>query len=147
MMSDKEKNTNNQQQGKSFSLGWEDVMFAVMVFFVLEVLGFTVIEPETRKSTGVVRMVGDKELYVQDLKDTTRYNIFEYRKGMTVDKRNAFPYVATGDTLKYVMPNDNTGSFELVRKVNGERLNEFTKARHQIAESARIRNTINQKTK
>ena len=147
-MSNKEKNTNKQQQGKSFSLGWEDAMFAVMVLFVLEVLGFTVIEPEIKKSTGVVRARNAKELYVQDLKDTARYNIFEYRQGMYIDKRNAFPYVATGDTLKYVIPNDNnTGSFELVRKVNGERLNKFAKHRRQIAESAKIRNMINQRTK
>lgn len=146
MMSNKEKNTNKQQQGKSFSLGWEDVMFAVMVFIVLEVL-YIVIEPEIKKSTGVVRARNDKELYVQDLKDTARYNIFEYRKGMNIDERNAFPYVATGDTLKYVIPNDNTGSFALVRRVNGKRLIEFTKHRHQIAESARIINMINQRTK
>ncbi|MDW2995328.1 MAG: hypothetical protein R8N24_04905 [Alphaproteobacteria bacterium] len=85
---------------------------------------------------------------MQDLKDTARYNIFEYRKGMNIDKMNAFPYVATGDTLKYVVPNDdNTGSFALVRRVNGERLNKFAENHRQIAESARIRNMINHKTK
>ena len=47
----------------------------------------------------------------------------------------------------YIIPNDNTGSFALVRRVNGKRLNKFAKNHHQIAESARIRNMINQKTK
>ena len=136
-MSNKEKNTNKEI----------DLLVAAMVFMTLVIM-LCLVQPVKRTSTGVVRARNDKELYVQDLKDTARYNIFEYRKGMNIDKRNAFPYVATGDTLKYVIPNDNnTGSFALVRRVNGKRLNKFAENRHQIAESARIINMINQKTK
>lgn len=147
-MNDKEKNTmkNNQQQGSGLQLTGIDIVVAVMVCAIVGIT-LAAVEPVDRISTGVVRARNDKELYVQDLKDTARYNIFEYRKGMNIDKRNAFPYVATGDTLKYVIPNDNTGSFALVRRVNGKRLNKFAKNHHQIAESARIRNMINQKTK
>lgn len=145
-MSDKEKNTNRQQQTSGLQLTEIDIAVAVMVCAIVGIV-LAAVEPVDRISTGVVRARNDKELYVQDLKDTARYNIFEYRKGMNIDKRNAFPYVAVGDTLKYVIPNDNTGSFALVRRVNGKRLNKFAKNHHQIAESARIRNMINQKTK
>ena len=146
-MSDKEKNTNNQQQTSVIHPAVLYVSYGVVICCFLLIVWTVIIEPETRKSTGVVRATNDNELYVQDLKDTARYSILDNRPVMSIDKRNAFPYVAVGDTLKYVVPNDNTGSFALVRRVNGKRLNKFAKHRHQIAESARIRNMINQKTK
>lgn len=146
-MSDKEKNTNNQQQTSVIHPAVLYVSYGIVICCFLLIVWTVIIEPETRKSTGVVRATNDNELYVQDLKDTARYSILDNRPVMSIDKRNAFPYVAVGDTLKYVVPNDNTGSFALVRRVNGKRLNKFAKHRHQIAESARIRNMINQKTK
>lgn len=146
-MSDKDKNTNNQQQTSVVHPAVLYVMSGLVICSFLLIVWTIIIEPETRKSTGVVRATNDNELYVQDLKDTARYTILDNRPVMNIDKRNAFPYVAVGDTLKYIVPNDNTGSFALVRRVNGKRLNKFAKHHHQIAESARIRNMINQKTK
>ncbi|MBR2510582.1 MAG: hypothetical protein IKB59_00250 [Alphaproteobacteria bacterium] len=147
MMSDKEKNTNNQQQTSVVHPAVLYVMSGLVICSFLLIVWTVIIEPETRKSTGVVRATNDNELYVQDLKDTARYSILDNRPVMKFEANEAFPYVAVGDTLKYVMPKCNTGSFALVRRVNGERLNKFAKHRRQIAESARIRNMINQKTK
>ena len=147
MMSDKEKNTNNQQQTSVIHPAVLYVMSGLVICSFLMIVWTVIIEPETRKSTGVVRARNDNELYVQDLKDTARYSILDNRPVMKFEASEAFPYVAVGDTLKYVVPKCNTGSFALVRRVNGKRLTEFTKHRRQIAESARIRNMINQKTK
>lgn len=146
-MSDKEKNTNNQQQTSVVHPAVLYVMSGLVICSFLMIVWTVIIEPETRKSTGVVRATNDNELYVQDLKDTARYSILDNRPVMKFEASEAFPYVAVGDTLKYVVPKCNTGSFALVRRVNGERLNKFAKHRRQIAESARIRNMINQKTK
>ena len=147
MMNGKEKNTmkNNEQQTSVIHPAVLYVGYGIVICCFLMIVWTVIIEPETRKSTGVVRARNDKELYVQDLKDTARYSILDNRPVMKFEANEAFPYVAVGDTLKYVVPNDNTGSFALVRRVNGKRLIEFTKRRHQIAESARIRNMINQK--
>ena len=109
---------------------------------------YTVIEPETKRSNCVVKNRDNKTLVSQDLKDTTLYNVFQYDDKMMIDKKHAFPYVATGDTLTYVLPgNADTMSFSAVRKINGQSMTEFAKKRQQIAESANIRNGLNQKLK
>ena len=147
MMGDKDKNTNNQQQTSVVHPSVLYVMSGLVICSFLLIVWTIIIEPETRKSTGVVRATNDKELYVQDLKDTARYSILDNRPVMKFEASEAFPYVAVGDTLKYIVPKCNTGSFALVRRVNGKRLNKFAENHRQIAESARIRNMINQKTK
>ena len=109
---------------------------------------YTVIEPETKRSNGVVTHRNDKTLVVQDLKDTTLYNVFQYDDKMLVDDKRAFPHIAAGDTLTYVLPeNMNTISFSAARKVNGLSMAKFAKKRQQIAESTKIRNALNQNTK
>jgi hypothetical protein len=109
---------------------------------------YTVIEPETKRSNCVVKNRDNKTLVSQDLKDTTLYNVFQYDDKMMIDKKHAFPHVAAGDTLTYVLPeNADTMSFSAVRKINGQSMVEFAKKRQQIAESAKIRNGLNQKLK
>ena len=108
---------------------------------------YTVIEPETKRTQGIVKDRKANSIIVQNLKDTSLYNAFKYDDKMTVDDKHAFPHVANGDTLTYVRPNTDTVSFNIVRKINGKSLVEFTKIREQILESAKIRNSLNQKTK
>lgn len=108
---------------------------------------YTVIEPETKRTQGIVKDRKANSIIVQNLKDTSLYNAFKYDDKMTVDDKHAFPHVANGDTLTYIRPNTDTVSFNIVRKINGKSLVEFTKIREQILESAKIRNSLNQKTK
>lgn len=109
---------------------------------------YTVIEPETRRSNAVVKSRDNKTLVVQDLNDTSLYNVLRYDGKMTVDSKQAFSHVAAGDTLTYVVPeNADTVSFSVTRKINGQPMTEFTNKRKQIVESAKIRNSLNQKTK
>ena len=108
---------------------------------------YTVIEPETKRTQGIVKDRKANSIIVQNLKDTSLYNAYKYDDKMTVDDKHAFPHVAKGDTLTYVRPNTDTVSFNIVRKINGKSLVEFTKIREQILESAKIRNSLNQKTK
>ena len=108
---------------------------------------YTVIEPETKRTQGIFKDRKANSIIVQNLKDTSLYNAFKYDDKMTVDDKHAFPHVANGDTLTYVRPNTDTVSFNIVRKINGKSLVEFTKIREQILESAKIRNSLNQKTK
>lgn len=120
-------------------------VFGVLLFLFV---CYSVIGPETKRSNGVVKSRDDKNLVVQDLKDTTLYNVFQYDDKMLVDEKRAFPHVAAGDTLTYVLPESmNTISFSAARKVNGQPMAKFAKKRQQIAESVKIRNSINQKTK
>lgn len=106
---------------------------------------YTVIEPETKRTQGIVKDRKANSIIVQNLKDTSLYNAFKYDDKMTVDDKHAFPHVANGDTLTYIRPNTDTVSFNIVRKINGKSLVEFTKIREQILESAKIRNSLNQK--
>ncbi len=108
---------------------------------------YTVIEPETKRTQGIVKDRKANSIIVQNLKDTSLYNAFKYDDKMTVDDKHAFPHVANGDTLTYIRPNTDTVSFNIVRKINGKSLVEFTKIREQILESAKIRNSLNEKTK
>lgn len=108
---------------------------------------YTVIEPETKRTQGIVKDRKANSIIVQNLKDTSLYNAFKYDDKMTVDDKHAFSHVANGDTLTYIRPNTDTVSFNIVRKINGKSLVEFTKIREQILESAKIRNSLNQKTK
>ena len=108
---------------------------------------YTVIEPETKRTQGIVKDRKANSIIVQNLKDTSLYNAFKYDDKMTVDDKHAFPHVANGDTLTYIRPNTDTVSFNIVRKINRKSLVEFTKMREQILESAKIRNSLNQKTK
>lgn len=121
---------------------------AVLGILLFLFVCYTVIETETKRSNGVVKNRDDKTLVVQDLKDTMFYNVFQYDDKMMIDKKHAFPHVATGDTLTYVLPeNADIKSFSAVRKINGQSMVEFAKKRQQIAESAKNRNSLNQKTK
>ena len=107
----------------------------------------SVIGPEIKRTQGIVKEHKGNSIVVQNLKDTSLYNVLKYDDEMVVDKKRAFPHVANGDTLTYVRPNTDTVSFNIVRKINGKSLVEFTKIREQILESAKIRNSLNQKTK
>jgi hypothetical protein len=120
-------------------------VFGILLFLFV---CYSVIGPETKRSNGVVKSRDDKNLIVQDLKDTTLYNVFNYDDKMLVDEKRAFPHITAGDTLTYVLPeNMNMISFSAARKVNGQSMAKFAKKRQQIAESAKIRNSLNQKTK
>ena len=107
----------------------------------------SVIGPEIKRTQGIVKEHKGNSIVVQNLKDTSLYNVLKYDDEMMVDKKRAFPHVANGDTLTYIRPNTDTVSFNIVRKINGKSLVEFTKIREQILESAKIRNSLNQKTK
>lgn len=120
-------------------------VFGVLLFLFV---CYTVIEPETKRTQGIVKDRKANSIVVQNLKDTSLYNAFKYDDKMTVDDKHAFPHVIDGDTLTYVLPgNADTVSFSAVRKINGQSMTEFAKKRQQIAESAKIRNAINQKAK
>ena len=120
-------------------------VFGVLLFLFV---CYTVIEPETKRTQGIVKDRKANSIVVQNLKDTTLYNVFKYDDKMTLDKKRAFSHVAPGDTLTYVLPeNMNTISFSAARKVNGQPMAKFAKKRQQIAESVKNRNSINQKTK
>lgn len=120
---------------------------AVLGILLFLFVCYTVIEPETKRTQGIVKDRKANSIIVQNLKDTSLYNAFKYDDKMTVDDKHAFPHVANGDTLTYIRPNTDTVSFNIVRKINGKSLVEFTKTREQILESAKIRNSLNQKTK
>ena len=120
---------------------------AVLGILLFLFVCYTVIEPETKRTQGIVKEHKGNSIIVQNLKDTSLYNAFKYDDKMTVDDKHAFPHVANGDTLTYIRPNTDTVSFNIVRKINGKSLVEFTKIREQILESAKIRNSLNQKTK
>jgi hypothetical protein len=109
---------------------------------------YTVIEPETKRTQGIVKDRKANSIVVQNLKDTTLYNVFKHDDKMTLDNKRAFSHVAPGDTLEYVLPkSSNTVTFSAARKVNGMSMAEFAKQRQRIMESAKIRNGLNQKTK
>lgn len=120
---------------------------AVLGILLFLFVCYTVIEPETKRTQGIVKDRKANSIIVQNLKDTSLYNAFKYDDKMTVDDKHAFPHVANGDTLTYIRPNTDTVSFNIVRKINGKSLVEFTKIREQILESAKIRNSLNEKTK
>lgn len=120
---------------------------AVLGILLFLFVCYTVIEPETKRTQGIVKEHKGNSIIVQNLKDTSLYNAFKYDDKMTVDDKHAFPHVANGDTLTYIRPNTDTVSFNIVRKINGKSLVEFTKIREQILESAKIRNSLNEKTK
>ena len=107
----------------------------------------SVIGPEIKRTQGIVKEHKGNSIVVQNLKDTSLYNVLKYDDEMMVDKKQAFPHVANGDTLTYIRPNTDTVSFNVVRKINRKSLVEFTKIREQILESAKIRNSLNQKIK
>ena len=109
---------------------------------------YTVIEPETKRTQGIVKDHKANSIVVQNLKDTTLYNVFKHDDKMTLDKKRAFSHVVPGDTLEYVLPkSSNTVTFSAARKVNGMSMAEFAKQRQRIMGSAKIRNGLNQKTK
>ena len=120
---------------------------AVLGILLFLFVCYTVIEPETKRTQGIVKDRKANSIIVQNLKDTSLYNAFKYDDKMTVDDKHAFSHVANGDTLTYIRPNTDTVSFNIVRKINGKSLVEFTKIREQILESAKIRNSLNEKTK
>ena len=120
-------------------------VFGVLLFLFV---CYTVIEPETKRTQGIVKDHKANSIVVQNLKDTTLYNVFKHDDKMTLDKKRAFSHVAPGDTLEYVLPkSSNTVTFSAARKVNGMSMAEFAKQRQRIMESAKIRNGLNQKTK
>ena len=120
-------------------------VFGVLLFLFV---CYTVIEPETKRTQGIVKDRKANSIIVQDLNDTSLYNVLRYDGKMTVDSKQAFSHVAAGDTLTYVVPeNADTVSFSVTRKINGQPMTEFTNKRKQIVESAKIRNSLNQKTK
>lgn len=120
-------------------------VFGVLLFLFV---CYTVIEPETKRTQGIVKDRKANSIVVQNLKDTTLYNVFKHDDKMTVDTKRAFSHVASGDTLEYVLPkSSNTVTFSAARKVNGMSMAEFAKQRQRIMESAKIRNSLNQKTK
>ncbi len=120
-------------------------VFGVLLFLFV---CYTVIEPETKRTQGIVKDRKANSIVVQNLKDTTLYNVFKHDDKMTLDTKRAFSHVAPGDTLEYVLPkSSNTVIFSAARKVNGMSMAEFAKQRQRIMESAKIRNGLNQKTK
>ena len=120
-------------------------VFGVLLFLFV---CYTVIEPETKRTQGIVKDRKANSIVVQNLKDTTLYNVFKHDDKMTLDKKRAFSHVAPGDTLEYVLPkSSNTVTFSAARKVNGMSMTEFAKQRQRIMESAKIRNGLNQKIK
>jgi hypothetical protein len=120
-------------------------VFGVLLFLFV---CYTVIEPETKRTQGIVKDRKANSIVVQNFKDTTLYNVFKHDDKMTVDKKRAFSHVAPGDTLEYVLSkSSNTVTFSAARKVNGMSMAEFAKQRQRIMESAKIRNGLNQKTK
>ena len=120
-------------------------VFGVLLFLFV---CYTVIEPETKRTQGIVKDRKANSIVVQNLKDTTLYNVFKHDDKMTLDTKRAFSHVAPGDTLEYVLPkSSNIVTFSAARKVNGMSMVEFAKQRQRIMESAKIRNGLKQKTK
>lgn len=146
---EEQKQQINQTKQRSNKTG-QGIPMAPVVFifsFLFSVGMCPFIAIETNRSKGVVKDRDEKKLFVQDLKDTAVYYQFEHDADLGVDLHRAFPHVVSGDTLTYLLPARNTARFDAVRKVNGQSMSEFAKKRQQIAESAKIRNSLNQKTK
>lgn len=122
------------------------VMFT-LIMIGCAILAYSVFEPETRKSNGVVVWRDANTIYVQDIKDTSMYYAFAHDKTMTVDSKHAFPLIKRGDTLKYVSPQEAPASFNAVRTVNSKNMADFATEREKMLNAAKVRNAVNQNTK
>lgn len=96
------------------------LQMAVYMFF----LGMAM-SPEFKRDTGVVTDCDNDTLCVKGIKDSYAYRMFTYDTKMINDNKNAFSYVAPGDTLTYIRPTKNPASFGNVRKINGKFLSRF----------------------
>ena len=93
--------------------------FGALCFYALKIY--------PKETTGVVRGRDAKSLRVQDLQDTSLYKTFEYDNHMTLDRKRAFPYVNTGDTLHYAKTRKNPETFNAVRAVNNKKIRKFVR--------------------
>ena len=106
----------------------------VGVCVVLMAFGVASTAPE--KTQGVVKKRDKNLLYVQNLKDVTKYVAFANDKTLKPNAIKAFPYVVVGDTLTYRTHGNSAEQFNNVKRINSKKLADFAKEREKLQRNA-----------
>ena len=101
----------------------------VGVVVVLMVFGLASTVPE--KTHGVVEKRDKNLLYVQNLKDVTKYVAFSNDKTLKPNAIKAFPYVVVGDTLTYRTHGNSADQVNNVTRIHSQKLADFIKERQK----------------